>query len=93
MSNTLTLLGDATLYDIEALYDQIQDFLAAHLAKEEQLTLDLGQLQSIDASFLQLLLALRLDHTIAKNKLKITNLSNEGKEKAKAIFMSEIASL
>ena len=84
MSNTLTLLGDATLYDVEALYVQIQSFLAAHLAKADQLILDLGQLQSIDASFLQLLLALRLDNSIPKNKLKIINLSDDAREKAKA---------
>jgi len=93
MSNTLTLLGDATLYDVEALYGQIQSFLAAQLAKADQLILDLGQLQSIDASFLQLLLALRLDNSIPKHKLKIINLSDDAREKAKAIFMVEIASL
>jgi ABC-type transporter Mla MlaB component len=93
MSNTLTLLGDATLYDVEALYGQIQSFLAANLAQADQLILDLGQLQSVDASFLQLLLSLRLDNTIPKNKLKIINVSNDIKEKAKAICMVEIASL
>lgn len=93
MSNTLTLLGDATLYDVETLYGQIQSFLTSNLAQADQLILDLGQLQSIDASFLQLLLALRLDNTIPKNKLKIINLSNDAKEKAKAICMTEVASL
>ena len=88
MSNTLTLLGDATLYDVENLCAQIKEFIEEGVNHADALIIDLSQVQSVDTSFLQLLLAVKIDPSYSKEKIKIVNFSPETQEKIEALHLS-----
>ena len=88
MSNTLTLLVNATLYDVESLCAQIKKFIEEGVSHADTLMIDLSQVQSVDNSFLQLLLAVKLDPSYPKGKIKIINFSFETQEKIEALHLS-----
>lgn len=77
----LDLKGDCTIYEISDLYIKIRDLVKV----SPHVTVDLTEVEKVDASFIQLLVAAQLEAKRNKIKLVFSGVSDTVRSMAESI--------